>query len=120
MQSKYKAVSVTDAKYGRFDSKKEYKRFQELKELEKECLIYDLRRQVKYELIPSQPLKRPRMVRKGKNSYTERSVFYIADFVYKDVKGVVHVEDTKGVLTDVYKIKRKLMLWRYGIQIEEV
>lgn len=49
----------------------------------------------------------------------ERPVKYIADFVYeKDGKTVV--EDAKGMKTDVYKIKRKLMLSIYGIRIQEV
>ena len=39
-----------------FDSRKEAKRYQELKLLEKAGEIKDLRRQVKYELIPSQKI----------------------------------------------------------------
>lgn len=44
---------------------------------------------------------------------------YIADFAYIQ-DGAYVVEDTKGVRTEAYKIKRKLMLERYGIQIKEV
>jgi hypothetical protein len=36
----------------------------------------------------------------------------------KDGKFVV--EDAKGIRTDIYKIKRKLMLQVHGIQITEV
>lgn len=68
--------------------------------------IRDLRWQVKYELIPKQEGERP--------------VTYVADFVYKDKDGNEVVEDVKGVRTDAYIIKRKLMLWRYGIRIREV
>ena len=45
---------------------------------------------------------------------------YIADFVYMDKDGQQVVEDTKGVRTKEYIIKRKLMLHRYGIRIQEV
>ena len=43
-----------------------------------------------------------------------RKVSYIADFMYKDIKrGVTVVEDVKGFKTDVYKIKKKLFLYKY-------
>ena len=44
----------------------------------------------------------------------------IADFVYKDKNGVLVVEDTKGVRTADYVIKRKLMLWVHKIRIKEI
>lgn len=44
---------------------------------------------------------------------------YIADFVYHE-DGMQVVEDTKGVRTADYIIKRKLMLWVHGIRIKEV
>ena len=44
---------------------------------------------------------------------------YIADFVVTDKSsGAVSVEDTKGVLTDVFKLKRKLMAAVLGIDIK--
>lgn len=49
----------------------------------------------------------------------ERAVKYKADFVYKE-NGETVVEDTKGVKTKDYIIKRKLMLWVHGISIREV
>lgn len=49
----------------------------------------------------------------------EKECSYIADFAYIQ-DGTYVVEDTKGVRTEAYKIKRKLMLERYGIQIREV
>ena len=51
---------------------------------------------------------------------TERPVKYIADFVYTDKSGRLVVEDAKGVRTDVYVIKRKLMRQVHGIEIIEV
>ena len=50
----------------------------------------------------------------------ERPVEYVADFVYWDVKKCcLVVEDTKGVKTKEYIIKRKLMLYKYGLRILE-
>ena len=106
MMNKYGAKKVTDHNTGEvFDSKKEYHRWCELRLLERAGKITDLQRQVKYELIPKQ---------KG-----ERACTYLADFVYKDSDGNTVVEDTKGVRTDAYRIKRKLMLWVHGIRIKE-
>lgn len=67
--------------------------------------------QVPFELIPAQ--------RDASGKIIERACSYIADFVYDDDLGH-HVEDAKGMRTDVYKLKRKLMLWVHGIRIEEV
>ena len=89
-----------------FDSKAEAARWQELSLLERAGEITELERQVEYELIPKQ---------KG-----ERAVKYIADFRYKDHEGETVVEDTKGVKTPVYILKRKLLLWVHGIRIREV
>lgn len=50
----------------------------------------------------------------------ERNVEYRADFVYFDAEDNLVVEDAKGVRTPDYVIKRKLMLWLYGIRIREV
>jgi hypothetical protein len=48
----------------------------------------------------------------------EREVCYIADFVYQE-DGKLVVEDVKGHRTEVYKLKKKLMLWVHGIRIKE-
>lgn len=90
----------------RFDSKREAARWQELKLLERAGEIKGLERQVEYELIPKQP--------------GERAVKYIADFRYIDHDGKTVVEDTKGVKTPVYILKRKLMLQVHGIRVVEV
>lgn len=95
----------------RYDSVKEYSRFCELRLLAKAGDVAELRRQVKFELIPSQRVG-------GK--VVERPVTYIADFVYMDKAGNTVVEDTKGFRTKEYIIKRKLMLYVHGIQIREV
>lgn len=105
-----------------FDSKREASRYQELKLLEKSGEITDMQRQVKYVLIPTQ--RAPSTVTKrGKEKpgkLLERECAYVADFVYKDKDGNIVVEDTKGVRTPDYVIKRKLMLYIHHIQIVEI
>ena len=104
--NKYGAKKIKDPATGFvFDSKAEFIRWCELRILERAGKISDLKRQVKYELIPKQ---------KG-----ERACTYLADFVYKDSDGNTVVEDTMGVKTDSYRIKKKLMLWVHGIRIKE-
>ena len=124
MRSKYNAKkTVLDGIT--FDSKKEARRWQELKLLEKAGKISNLQRQVPYELIPKQTEKVVRYSAKtGKRlqdgeKALERAVCYVADMVYTQ-DGKTIVEDTKGVRTPEYIIKRKLMLYRYGIKIREV
>lgn len=107
-----------------FDSKKEAWRYRELRLLEQTGEISNLQRQVKYELIPSQYELRPVTLKSGrvkmKKYCVEYACNYIADFVYIDTNGDTVVEDTKGFRTKDYIIKRKLMLYRYGIRIREV
>lgn len=107
----------------RFASKKEGKRYQDLKLLEACGEISNLQLQVHYDLIPAQREPDTTGKRGGviKGKLLERKVVYIADFVYKDNKtGETVVEDTKGIRTKDYTIKRKLMLWVHGIRIKEV
>lgn len=109
-----------------FDSKKEAARYRELKLLERAGKISHLELQAKYVLIPAQRAPSCDTYKRGPNKgkpkpgkLLEKECSYIADFSYfRDGRFVV--EDTKGVRTEVYKIKRKLMLERYGIQISEI
>lgn len=103
-----------NAKYNGYDSKREAKRAAELKLLEKAGVISHLQEQVVYELIPSQY----RIVN-GKKKCIERAMKYIADFQYVE-NGNTVVEDAKGFRTEVYRIKKKLMLYFHDIQIKEV
>lgn len=107
--NKYHAIKVK-TEDGVFDSRKEYKEWIKLKKLQEQGLITDLQRQVEFVLIPTQYID-------GK--LAERRVVYIADFVYYN-QGIMIVEDTKGVKTPEYVIKRKMMLQKYGIHITEV
>ena len=109
-----------------FDSKKEARRYQELLLLQKAGEIYMLERQKVYELLPAQ--REPDAVGKRggviKGKLLERAVEYVADFVYTDKNGKTVVEDVKGFREGgayaVFVLKRKLMLYRYGIKIIEV
>ena len=106
-----------------FDSMKEYWRFAELKQMQAEGKITDLQRQVKYILLPAQrepdTIGKRGGVKKGK--LLEREVAYYADFVYKLAdSGTLIVEDTKGVRTTEYIIKRKMMLYFHKIRIKEL
>ncbi len=104
-----------------FDSLKEAKRWKELSLMETSGAIQDLKRQVKFVLIPAQ--REPDTIGKRggvhKGKLLEREVSYVADFVYKE-KGEWVVEDAKGIQTTEYIIKRKMMLYFHGIRIKEV
>ena len=109
-----------------FDSVREARRYKELKLLLLAGEIIGLQMQVPFELVPAQYeetsevySKGPRKGQPKQGKCIEKSVVYVADFVYwKDGQQIV--EDTKGVRTTEYIIKRKLMLHKYGIRIREV
>lgn len=87
-----------------FDSKKESKRYTELKLLLKAKEIKDLELQPRFELQPSFK----------KNNKTYRKIEYIADFKYFDNRlNKIVVEDTKGFKTDVYLLKKKMFEYQY-------
>jgi hypothetical protein len=85
-----------------FDSAKEAARYQELKLLERIEMISDLVLQPRFELQPS-------FKRDGK---TERAIWYVADFKY-EADGRTIVEDAKGFRNEIFKLKRKLLLFKY-------
>lgn len=100
---------ITELDGIKFHSRKESVRYSQLKLYEKGGLIKDLRLQVSYELIP-------KMVINGK---TERAIKYVADFVYIDTLHETEVvEDVKGMITDIFKIKYRLMKQIYNIDIK--
>lgn len=112
-KNKYNARKVRTSE-GEFASQKEYARWCELRMLEQAGLISDLRRQVRYELIP----KQVKATTNGRKM--ERAVAYVADAVYIDNEtGLEVVEDSKGKRTKDYVIKRKLMLWVHDIVVKE-
>lgn len=96
-----------------FDSKKEANYYTKLKILRDAGKILDLELQKRFVLQQGFKLH-------GK---TYRAITYIADFVYKDSKGQVHVVDVKSEATKkdkVYRLKKKMLAYKFGIEIEEV
>ena len=104
--SKYHAKRV-DTEDGKFDSKLEFRRWRELKLLERAGVITELRRQVRIPLIPQ--------------SKYGREIAYVADFSYRE-DGKVVIEDTKSeaTKTPLYRLKKRLVAEKYGIEIKEV
>ncbi len=100
-KSKYRNKKTTIGELT-FDSKKEARRWLVLIEMQRRGEISFLRRQVPFRLVVN-----------GVKIAT-----YRADFVYVQ-NGQRIVEDAKGMLTDVYKIKRRLMQAIHGIEIKE-
>lgn len=94
----------------RLDSKREGVAYIDLLWKQEKGLITDLQRQVKFELQPHYKM----------NGKTIRAITYIADFTYYDVEGKYHVVDVKGFKTEVYKIKKKLFEYKFGIELEEI
>lgn len=88
----------------RFSSKREAKRYSELLLLFRAGEIIEFTRQVPYPVASA-----------GKK--TKR---YIADFVVLWKNGKQTVEDVKGVKTQLYELKKLLMLEKYGIEITEI
>jgi hypothetical protein len=120
--AKYKNKKITVDGIA-FDSKKEAKRYTELKALEQAGAIIDLRLQVKYTLIPAQYIYDCTKSGKQKRKLLEREISYIADFVYMDCNGITHVEDVKSPYLRKeprFVMKRKMMLYFHGLRIEEV
>lgn len=102
-------VEIGDIK---FDSQAEAKRWGELRWLEQAGEIYQLERQVRFNLIPNQTRE---------DGTTERKADYVADFRYlRD--GIPVIEDVKSKVTKTrdYILKRKLMLMIHKITIKEI
>ncbi len=94
MISKYRNIkTVVDGIT--FASRKEANRYVELKFLEKQKVIKSLVLQPSFDLVAG--------------------IKYIADFCYIDTENPekLTVEDVKGMRTEVYKIKLKLLLYFY-------
>ena len=106
-RSKYNAQR-TEVDGIQFASRFEAEHYASLKLLEKAGAIKDLKLQPRFLLQESFSYK----------GHTERKIEYVADFQYTQ-NGEVIVEDTKSpaTRTQVYKLKRKLFLHKYGDSI---
>jgi len=105
---KYKS-KITEIDGIKFASKMEANRYTELKEMQRENKISNL------ELQPSFLLQES--FTRDKKKY--RPIVYVADFRYK-IGDKVIVEDVKGFKTPEYKLKKKLLLYKYeGFEFKE-
>lgn len=94
-----------------FDSDAEARRYRELILLQAAGEIRDIEIQPKWVLQPS--------FKRGKR--TTRAITYRADFRYTEVAtGEVVVEDVKGMETEVFKIKAKMLLYHHDIEVKRV
>ena len=112
----------------RFHSTKEAARYGELKLLLKAGDARQLRLQPRYALIPL--TGDPRGLRDVNAATWTMKVlpvaYYVADFEYEEsdrgyggIKWSLVVEDSKGVKTEVYKLKKRWFEAQYGIRIRE-
>lgn len=100
-----------------FDSKHEAERYLELRAMEREGKIRYLATQVPFELIPMQT--------DGAGKILERPAKYIADFTYWErcndgYRYVVEDAKSPATRTEVYRLKKKLLLMVHGLRIREV
>lgn len=110
LKSKYRNVP-TVADGIRFSSSAEAGRYVFLSALQKSGEISDLRLQVTFVVAPS--------VRLIGSKRKTPALRYVADFTYRNASGRLIVEDVKGAITPVYKIKRHLLALQ-GIDIHEI
>lgn len=93
---------ITEIDGIKFRSKLEGNRYLQLKMMLNAGLIHEFKKQVPFDL-------------RVNGVHITR---YIADFVVRYPDGTVVVEDTKGVETEAFKIKKNLMLATMGIEIQ--
>ena len=101
--SKYRNI-ITEVDGIKFRSKKEARRYTELKLLKNHGHIVCFTMQVSFVVAEAHGKK----------------IKYLADFVVIHNDGISVVEDCKGVRTELYKLKKMLMAEKYGIEIVEI
>jgi hypothetical protein len=119
-KSKYRAVP-TEVDGIRFASKKEAKRYAELKLLERAGKIFRLRLQPRFRLCPWTTLREG----DGEAAAVPHLGYYVADFAYCNQKDCMcvygcQVEDAKGFKTPLYKWKKKHVELQYRLTVREV
>lgn len=96
-----------------FDSKAEAHRYSQLQLLARTGSIAGITRQVAFVLAPS--------VRLSGSKRLKPALRYVADFVYSDVRtGKIVVEDVKGVITPLFRVKQHLMMSVHGVDVRVV
>lgn len=99
-----------------FDSAKEWRRNQELEIMQIAGEISELNCQVPFTLMPSYTIV-DETTKQGFR--TVREIRYIADFTYRLKNGKRIIEDVKGIQTEVFKIKRKLLERKIALGVIE-
>lgn len=109
----------------KFDSKRERDRYMVLKDAERRGLISELKCQPTFELMPAiyhDEVKHLKTKDKIIKRCDQLAITYKGDFQYmKD--GQLVIEDVKGsafMVTEVFKIKEKMMFAIHGIKIKRV
>ena len=98
-----------------FDSKKEHKRYIELKAMQQRGEIFGLEHHTKFELAPKTRLEGEKR--------SKPALRYFADFTYYIITGQYIVEDVKSEATrkkDSYRNKKHLMKTVLNIDVREV
>ena len=98
-----------------FDSKKEHKRYVELKDMQQRGEIFGLEHHTKFELAPKTKIEGEKRAKPA--------LRYFADFTYYISTGEYIVEDVKSAATRKlasYRNKKHLMSTVHGISITEV
>ena len=111
----------------KFDSTKEGNYYLYLKQLQETGVISNLQMQVPYEVIPPvyvEEVKHLKTKDKTVRRCIQKAAHYRADFVYvvtsTGEKEVVDVKGKTAPLTEGFKLKQKLMLYRHGITVKIV
>lgn len=98
-----------------FDSKKEHKRYIELKAMQQRGEIFGLEHHTKFELAPKTKLDGEKRAKPA--------LRYFADFTYYNITGEYIVEDVKSAATRKlasYRTKKHLMKTVFNIDVREV
>ncbi len=108
-----------------FDSKKEAKRYEYLKQLEMVDIISHLKLQVEYELLPAVRINDTIKLKTKEKSVIrtiQRPITYKADFEYIK-NGELITEDVKAspkMIPADFKLKEKLFFYKYRRRIKRV
>ena len=98
-----------------FDSKKEHKRYIELKAMQQRGEIFGLEHHTKFELAPKTKIEGEKRAKPA--------LRYFADFTYYMISGEYIVEDVKSAATRKlasYRTKKHLMKTVFNIDVREV
>ena len=114
-KTKYNAKKIIN-KYGAFDSQTEYNRFLYLKSMENRGVIFELTKQVRFEIVQQKTKTKEVQV------VVERATHYTADFSYVNSEGKTIIEEVKSKATKKardYSLRRKLVLHKLSKLNEE-